>query len=175
MVRMRSAVQSCEVAQDLLHLPHMENKKAPQFTLLNQRGEKVSLKDELAQHNVLLYFYPKDMTPGCTIEGIGFSDRVKKFEKLNTRVFGVSADSVSRHEKFCKLSKLKIDLLSDEDKKVLEKYGVWIEKSMYGKKYMGISRESFLIGQNGKVLKHWPKVKPATHPDEVLDYLVELS
>ena len=135
----------------------MENKQAPKFTILNQRGEKVSLKQELEENMVLLYFYPKDMTSGCTLEGIGFS-----------------ADSVERHVKFCEKESLKIDLLSDEDKKVCDKYGVWIEKSMYGKKYMGISRESFLIGKNGKVIKHWSKVKPATHPDEVLEFISTL-
>lgn len=152
----------------------MENKRAPQFTLLNQKGEKISLKKELEKHRTLLYFYPKDMTSGCTTESIGFSDRIKKFEKAGVRVFGISADSVDRHLKFCEKESLEIDLLSDESKKVLEKYGVWIEKSMYGKKYMGISRESFLIGQDGKVLKHWNKVKPVSHPDEVLEYIHEL-
>ncbi len=152
----------------------MENKQAPKFTIPNQHGEKVSLTKELKQHMVLLYFYPKDMTSGCTLEGIGFSERIKKFKKAGVVVFGVSADSVDRHVKFCEKESLAIDLLSDEDKKVCEKYGVWIEKSMYGKKYMGISRESFLIGQNGKVIKHWSKVKPAIHPEEVLEYIHSL-
>ncbi len=149
----------------------MENKQAPRFTVSNQRGEKVSLTKELEKHMVLLYFYPKDMTPGCTLEGIGFSERIKKFEKLGVKVFGISADSVDRHAKFCEKESLAIDLLSDEDKKVCEKYGVWVEKSMYGKKYMGISRESFLIGKNGKVIRHWTKIKPATHPEEVLEFV----
>jgi len=149
----------------------MENKRAPAFTLENQKGEKVSLKRELEKNMVLLYFYPKDMTSGCTLEGIGFSDRAKAFEKAGVKVFGISADSVDRHAKFCEKESLKIDLLADIEKKVVEKYGVWVEKSMYGKKYMGISRESFLIGKNGKVLKHWNKVKPAVHPQETLDYI----
>jgi len=152
----------------------MENKKAPMFTLENQKGEKVSLKQELENNMVLLYFYPKDMTPGCTTEGIGFSDRVAKYKKAGVTVFGISADSIERHAKFCEKEFLKIDLLSDEDKQVCEKYGVWIEKSMYGKKYMGISRESFLIGKDGKVIKHWEKVKPVLHPDEVLEFVDSL-
>ncbi len=152
----------------------MENKNSPKFTLQNQRGEKVSLREELEKNMVLLYFYPKDMTSGCTLEGIGFSERKKKFEKLGVKIFGISADSVDRHAKFCEKESLKIDLLSDEDKKVCEKYGVWVEKSMYGKKYMGIARESFLIGQDGKVFKHWQKVKPAQHPQEVLEFVKTL-
>jgi len=152
----------------------MENKRAPAFTLLNQRGEKVSLKQELEKHMVFLFFYPKDMTSGCTTESIGFSDRLKKFEKAGVKIFGVSADSVDRHVKFCEKESLTVDLLSDESKKMIEKYGVWVEKSMYGKKYMGISRESFLIGQNGKVIKHWNKVKPVEHPQEVLEYIHSL-
>ena len=150
-----------------------EGKKAPAVSLPNQDGAKVSLKDFAGQEGVLLYFYPKDMTSGCTVESVGFSDMKRKFKNQSVTVLGVSKDSVERHSKFREKEGLKIDLLSDEAGKVLEKYGVWIEKSMYGKKYMGISRESFLIGKNGKVLKHWQKVKPANHPEEVLQYIKE--
>lgn len=151
-----------------------EGKVAPKFSLLNQKNEKVKLADFVGKENVLLYFYPKDMTSGCTLESIGFSNLKTKLKNQDVKIFGISKDSVESHEKFCKKEKLKIDLLSDVDGKVLEKYGVWIQKSMYGKKYMGISRESFLIGKNGKVLKHWAKVKPADHPQEVLDFVKNL-
>ncbi len=152
-----------------------EGKNAPKFTLPNQKNEKVKLSDFAGDQNVLLYFYPKDMTSGCTLESIGFSNLKTKLKNQDVKIFGVSKDSVERHKKFCEKESLKIDLLSDEEGKTLEKYGVWVEKSMYGKKYMGISRESFLIGKNGKVLKHWIKVKPADHPQEVLDFVKTLD
>lgn len=117
---------------------------------------------------VLLYFYPKDMTSGCTVEAQGFRDKWKELKKLGVTVLGVSTDSVASHKKFCDKENLNFPLLADEKKEVVAKYGVWVEKSMYGKKYMGIQRDSFLIGKDGKILKHYEKVKPAEHPDEVL-------
>ena len=143
------------------------------FTIKNQKGEDVTLSNELQDNHVLLYFYPKDMTPGCTLEGIGFSNLEKEFSKVGVKVFGLSADSVEKHQKFCEKESLGIDLLSDEDKAVCEMFDVWKEKSMFGKKYMGISRESFLLkkGSEFEVLKHWKTVKPATHPEQVLAYV----
>tara|TARA_B100000378_G_C18025984_1_gene405822 strand:- start:282 stop:734 length:453 start_codon:yes stop_codon:yes gene_type:complete len=146
-------------------------KNSTTFTLENQRGEKVKLSDELQKHKVLLYFYPKDMTPGCTTESIGFSKIKDELLEKGVKVFGISADDVSKHKKFCEKENLSIDLLADIDHEVAETYGVWQEKSMFGKKYHGISRESFLINQNGAIEKHWEKVKPLDHPQEVLDYV----
>ena len=148
----------------------LEGKKAPLFSLSNQDGKMISLKGYIGKGNVLLYFYPKDMTSGCTVEAIGFSELKAKLQKAGVTVFGISKDSVDRHKKFCEKENLKIDLLSDEVGNVLQKYGVWKEKTLYGRKYMGISRESFFIGKNGKVLKHWMKAQPKDHPDEVLAF-----
>lgn len=145
--------------------------KAKDFTLPNQLGESVTLSEVLKTHKVVLYFYPKDMTPGCTMEGIGFSQRQAQFEKVGVKVFGVSADSVKSHEKFCEKEKLGIDLLADEKSEVIKSFGVWQEKSMFGKKYMGISRESFLIGRDGEIIKHWKTVKPTEHPQQVLEFV----
>ena len=144
------------------------------FTLKNQDGEDVTLSQELKEKKALLYFYPKDMTPGCTLEGIGFSQLKDEFEEQGVKVFGISADSVEKHKSFCEKESFSIDLLSDENKKVLEMFGVWKEKNMFGKKYMGISRESFLIDQDMNILKHWKTVKPATHPEQVLAYTQKL-
>lgn len=153
-----------------------EGKKAPAFTLPNEKDEKVALKDILASgENVVLFFYPKDLTTGCTVEANGFSALKKKFSSAKTVVLGVSKDSVKQHVKFIDKENLSISLLSDESFKVLEKYNVWKEKSMYGRKYMGIMRETFLIGTDGRVLKHWQKVKPAGHAQEVLDCLKEIK
>lgn len=148
----------------------VEGKTAPDFTLPDQHGEAHTLSDYRGG-KVLLYFYPKDMTPGCTIEAEIFRDRIKDFAKKGVTVLGVSADSVVRHKKFCDKHDLPFTLLSDEDKQVVAQYGVYVEKSMYGKKYMGIQRDSFLIDEDGAVLKHYVKVKPAQHAQEVLDDL----
>lgn len=160
-----------------------EGKKASAFCLKNQNNEKICLKDfqkngkfgEKDGKKVLIYFYPKDLTSGCTLESVLFTKMKKKFENQNTVILGISKDTVELHQKFIKKERLKNDLLSDEEHKVLEKYGVWKEKSMFGKKYMGVMRESFLIDENGKVLKHFQKVKPATHPEEVLEFLKSLK
>ncbi|MCR4330271.1 MAG: thioredoxin-dependent thiol peroxidase [Patescibacteria group bacterium] len=144
------------------------HKKAPSFKLKDQDGVIRSLSDYKGQM-LLLYFYPKDMTPGCTIEAEVFRDLMKELIQEKVAVLGVSADSSARHKTFCDKHRLNFPLLSDEGKTVLQKYGVWVEKSMYGKKYMGIERESFLIDKNGIVVKHYEKVKPALHPQEVLN------
>lgn len=147
-----------------------EGSKAPQFTLKNQDGQKISLKDFLGK-KVVLYFYPKDMTSGCTKEACDFRDHIELFNNQNVVVLGVSADSIDLHKKFKSKYNLPFDLLSDDSKKVLEKYGVWKEKSMYGKKYFGIERTTFIIDENGRIKKIFPKVKVNGHVKEILEAL----
>ena len=145
----------------------MTVKKAPNFKLLDQDGNKKSLSDYSGQW-ILLYFYPKDMTPGCTTEAQCFRDRINDFQKLGVQVIGVSCDSVASHKKFATKHSLNFPLLADTEKTVVHAYGVWGEKSMYGKKYMGIMRDSFLIDPDGRIVKHYVKVKPGEHVEEVL-------
>ena len=145
-------------------------KKAPDFSLLDQDGKKVSLKNFKGK-NVVLYFYPKDNTSGCTKEACNFRDEFPKFKKSDSVILGVSPDSVSSHKKFADKYKLPFTLLSDEDKKVLEKYEVWKEKSMYGRKYMGVERTTFIIDENGKIKKIFNKVKVDGHNKEVMEAL----
>jgi peroxiredoxin Q/BCP len=146
-------------------------KAAPAFTLKDAAGNKVTLKD-FQGRNVVLYFYPKDDTPGCTKEACGFRDAWKEIQALNAVVLGVSADSAESHSKFTAKYGLPFTLLSDPDRKVMEKYGAYGEKVMYGKKTMGVIRSTVWIGPDGKVKKHWAKVRDAaTHPDEVLEAL----
>lgn len=149
-----------------------EGSKAPAFTLPNQDGKKVSLKDFLGK-KVVLYFYPKDMTSGCTKEACDFRDHMKLFNNKDVVVLGVSPDSVQSHKKFQEKYNLPFDLLSDETKKVLEKYGVWKEKSMYGKKYFGVERTTFIIDEKGKIKKIFPRVKVEGHVKQVLEALEE--
>ncbi len=144
-----------------------EGNKAPAFTLPSSSGKNVSLKDFLGS-KVVLYFYPKDMTPGCTTEARNFRDMYKKFKDKNTVILGVSPDSVERHIKFIEKENLPFELLSDEDHKVAEKYGVWKEKSMYGRKYMGIERSTFLIDEEGRIIKIYRKVSVKGHCEGVL-------
>ena len=144
--------------------------KAPEFSLVADSGEKVSLKDYKGK-KVILYFYPKDMTSGCTQEACDFRDNIKKFEKKNTVVIGVSPDDTKSHNKFKDKYELPFTLLSDESKKMLLDYGVWQEKSMYGRKYMGVVRTTFIIDENGKIEKIFEKVKVPGHIDELLDSL----
>ena len=150
-----------------------EGNKAPAFKLKNQDGETISLND-LKGKPVVLYFYPKDNTSGCTKEACNFRDEFPKFRKIKAEIIGVSADSVESHKKFADKYKLPFNLLSDEKKEVLEKYGVWQEKSMYGKKYMGIVRTTFVIGSDGKIKKIFPKVKVDNHNKEVMEALKEI-
>ena len=147
-----------------------EGKKAPAFKLLDQDGKAHSLKDYLGQ-KVVLYFYPKDNTPGCTTEACSFRDEFSAFKKSNTVILGVSADAVKSHKNFSEKFSLPFPLLSDESKEVLEKYGVWKEKSMYGKKYLGIERTTVVIDETGNVKKIFPKVKVTGHTEEVLEAL----
>ncbi|MBD3331957.1 thioredoxin-dependent thiol peroxidase [candidate division GN15 bacterium] len=149
-------------------------KKAPAFTLSNQDGDKVKLSD-LAGQWVVLYFYPKDNTPGCTTEACDFTDSLKDFEKLNATVLGVSPDSVESHQKFIDKQNLKITLLSDPDKKVLEKYGAWGTKKMYGKETRGVIRSTFLIDPKGKIAHRWSNVRAKGHVAKVHEKLAELA
>jgi len=144
--------------------------KAPSFELMSDEGKKVSLKD-FAGKKVVLYFYPRDNTPGCTKEACSFSENNKKLQKAGAVVIGISADSVASHQNFKGKYKLGFTLLSDPDKEVIQKYGVWQEKSMYGKKFMGIVRTTFLINEQGKIAHIFPKVKVDGHTEEVLNRL----
>ena len=144
-----------------------EGARAPAFTLPTDGGGKIALKD-LKGEIVVLFFYPKDDTPGCTKEAIGFSESVSRFEAAGATVIGVSKDSVAKHDKFKSKHDLAVTLASDEEGKVLDKYGVWVEKNMYGRKYMGIERSTFVIDGGGKIQHIWRKVKVPGHVDAVL-------
>lgn len=144
-----------------------EGDKAPAFTTATSGGGKVSLSDYKGK-NVILYFYPKDDTPGCTKEACAFRDHWADFKKKGAVVLGVSTDKVKAHDKFVEKYKLPFTLLSDEDKKIVDAYGVWGPKTFMGMKYTGTYRVTFLIGPDGKIKKIWPKVKPAEHAEEVL-------
>lgn len=145
----------------------MNVKFAKDFKLVDQ-NEKIHSLSEYKDKFVLLYFYPKDMTPGCTIEAKKFRDNIEELEKFGVQVLGVSPDSVELHKKFAEKHGLNFPILSDVDKKVINQFGVWVEKSMFGKKYMGVQRDSFLIGKNLEILRHYSKVNPLKHIDEVL-------
>jgi len=152
-------------------MPIQEGKAAPAFKLADADGTRVALKD-FAGKNVIVYFYPKDDTPGCTKEACGFRDGWKDLQKLGAAVIGISADSGESHKKFAAKYKLPFTLLSDPDRAVMEAYGAWGEKVMYGKKVMGVIRSTVWIGPDGKVKKHWARVREAaTHPDEVIEAL----
>ena len=142
-----------------------EGDKAPEFPGLK----------ELKGKNVVLYFYPKDDTPGCTIEACGFRDSFKEIEELGAVILGVSPDPLESHGKFIAKFSLPFPLLSDEDKKICRDYGVWVEKFMYGKKYMGVARSTFVINKEGKIAKVFEKVTPQGHEAEILAALKELS
>lgn len=148
--------------------------KAPDFLLPASNGQTVSLTDFKGKKNVVLYFYPKDDTPGCTVQACGFRDSIKNIESRDTIVLGVSPDKIASHEKFIKKFGLPFLLLSDEDHKMSTAYGVWVEKSMYGRKYMGIERTTFVIDKAGKIIKVFEKVKPQGHNEEILQVLKSL-
>lgn len=145
-----------------------EGSKAPDFSLDTDGGGKVRLSD-LKGRTVVLYVYPKDDTSGCTVEALAFSALRKKFEAAGATVIGVSPDPVQSHDRFKAKHNLSIVLAADPDRKMLERYGVWVEKSMYGRKYMGAERATFLIDPQGKVARVWRKVKVAGHAEEVLE------
>ncbi len=140
---------------------------APDFTLPRDGGASVTLS-ALRPGKVVLYFYPKDDTPGCTLEAQDFNTRLAEFTAAGATVIGISKDSVKSHDKFCKKHGLGIVLASDEARQTCEDYGVWVEKSMYGRTYMGIERSTFLIDGAGRVARVWPKVSVKGHADEVL-------
>jgi peroxiredoxin Q/BCP len=145
----------------------MEGKKAPDFTLKDDSGATVKLS-ALKGNKVVLYFYPKDDTPGCTKEACSFRDGFKEIQKKGAIVLGVSPDSVESHKKFKEKFHLNFQLLSDDQKKVVNAYGVWKQKSLYGRKYMGVERTTFVIDEEGRIKKTFPKVKVDGHYEEVL-------
>jgi peroxiredoxin Q/BCP len=144
-----------------------EGDPAPDFTAPTNGGGTVSLADFRGKH-VVLYFYPKDDTPGCTKEACAFRDRIGALKRKGAVVLGVSVDSPKSHNKFVKKFKLPFTLVSDEDRKIVQAYGVWGEKSFMGRKYLGTHRVTFLIGPDGRIKRIWPKVKPDEHVEEVL-------
>jgi peroxiredoxin Q/BCP len=148
--------------------------KAPDFCLKNQNDDNVCLKD-FAGNWVITYFYPKDNTSGCTIEARNFSQSVKEFEKHNAKIIGISPDSSDSHKKFEEKQQLSITLLSDSKHEVLEKYGVWKPKKLYGKEFMGVIRSTFLIDPKGNISYIWPKVKVDGHIDDVMNKLKEMQ
>ena len=148
--------------------------RAPAFTLVSDEESKVRLAD-LKGRPVVLYFYPKDDTPGCTREACAFRDRQAALKKLGAVVLGVSTDSIESHEKFRDKHRLNFPLLADEDHAVAEKYGAWREKNLYGKKSMGIQRSTFLIDSGGKVARVWRRVNVDGHDEEVLEALAEIK
>ncbi|WP_457679071.1 thioredoxin-dependent thiol peroxidase [Thermovibrio sp.] len=149
-------------------------KEAPLFCLPDEEGKEVCLKDFRGKW-VVLYFYPKDNTPGCTKEALGFSELLPKFEKLNATVIGISPDSVESHRKFKEKKRLKVKLLSDENKEVVNAYGVWQKKKNFGREYFGVVRTTYLIDPEGKVAYLWKRVKVKGHPEAVLEKLKELK
>jgi peroxiredoxin Q/BCP len=144
-----------------------EGDVAPEFSAATNGGGTVSLAD-FKGRNVILYFYPKDDTPGCTKEACAFRDHFAEFKKRGAAVLGVSTDSAKSHDRFVEKFKLPFTLLADEDKQIVEAYGVWGEKRFMGRKYLGTHRVTFLIGPDGRIKKVWPRVKPEEHAQEVL-------
>ncbi|MEY3112392.1 MAG: hypothetical protein RJA85_39 [Pseudomonadota bacterium] len=149
-----------------------ENSKAPNFKLPSSNNKNFEINKSFDQY-LVIYFYPRDNTPGCTSEAKDFTKLYKEFKKLNCEIFGISKDSVESHKKFISKFKIPFQLLSDEKIIALKKYGAWGEKSMYGKKFMGIKRTTVLINQKGKIIKIWNNVKVKDHAKEVLSCLKE--
>ncbi len=147
------------------------NKKAPNFILFDQNNKKIELNN--LKSNLILFFYPKDNTPGCTKEAISFSKYKKKLNSLDYHIFGISKDSIKKHQGFIVKQDLTIDLLSDENENTCENYGVWVEKNMYGRKYFGIERTTLLINKKKIITKIWNKVKVTNHVEEVIKYIEE--
>ena len=147
-------------------------KKAPDFELPASNGETVKLSDYRGK-NVVVYFYPKDMTPGCTTEACDFRDHHKSFEELDAVILGISPDPVNRHEKFIEKYDLPFLLLADEAHKVAEDYGVWVLKKNFGKEYMGIERSTFVVDKEGNIAKEWRKVRVKGHVEEALQFIKE--
>lgn len=150
------------------------NEKAPEFCLKNQNGQDVCLKD-FKGNWVVLYFYPKDNTPGCSLEAKDFTHYVKEFENQGAKIIGISPDSSDSHKKFEKNHNLTLNLLSDPDHETLKNYGAWKPKKMYGKEFMGVTRSTFLIDPKGNIVHIWPKVQVIGHVKEVMNKLIELK
>ena len=151
-----------------------ENTKAPNFNLLSTANKKYSLNDSLGKY-LVLYFYPKDDTPGCTLETNEFNKLLSKFKKLQCEVYGISKDSLKSHYKFKDKYKIKFDLLADEELKVLKKYKVWKKKQFMGREFMGVVRTTYLLDKKGQILKVWNNVKAKDHADEVLETLKNIT
>ncbi len=145
------------------------------ISVKNQKGEGVRLSDYLNDEYLVIYFYPKDNTSGCTKEACSFRDNDDELKKLGARVIGISKDSADSHVKFIDKNSLNFDLLADEDLELNKAFGVWVEKSMYGKKYMGTQRATFIANKNGEIVKVWETVKPVGHAEEVLQFIKDLS
>jgi len=146
--------------------------KAPDFSTTDQSGKKITLKDYRGK-KVVLYFYPKDDTPGCTKEACAFRDHFAEFKQLGVEVLGVSVDTEKSHKSFAEKFKLPFTLLADTDKKIVSAYGVWGEKSMYGRKYMGTNRVTYLVNESGYIAAVFPKVKPQEHAEEILALIAQ--
>ena len=147
--------------------------KVPNFSLPDQNGQVHNINDYKGRW-VIVYFYPKDLTPGCTTEACNFQDALPDFTSIDAVIFGISKDSVDKHKKFADKYNLHFNLLSDENSNVCEQFGVWQKKSMYGKEYMGIVRSTFIVNPDGKIVKVYPKVKVKEHHTEILNDLKEL-
>ncbi len=145
-----------------------EGDKIPSFSVQNSKGDTIT-NDNIKGKKVILYFYPKDDTSGCTKEAQSFTEHKPEFDKKNIEIYGISKDSVKKHEKFCAKYEFQHELLSDENSSLCEDFGVWKEKSMYGKKYMGIVRSTFLVDENGTIIKSWENVKVPGHVENVLE------
>ena len=171
----RSAPRKSPAKSEAAASAALEGRRAPAFELADADGNRVALKDLCARGNVVLYFYPKDMTPGCTMEACSFRDNAAALRKLGATVVGVSGDSTASHAKFREKQSLNFPLLSDPDHKVASAYGVYAMKSLYGRKFMGIVRSTFVIDKSGVVRKVFPKVKVNGHTEEVIDALKALS
>ena len=151
-----------------------ENTKAPNFNLPSTANKKYSLNDSIGKY-LVLYFYPKDDTPGCTIETNEFNKLLSKFKKLECDVYGISKDSLKSHDKFKEKYKIKFDLLADEELKVLKKYKVWKKKKFMGREFMGVVRTTYLIDKKGRIIKVWNNVKAKDHAKEVLESLQQIT
>ena len=151
-----------------------ENTKAPNFNLPSTSNKKYSLNDSIGKY-LVLYFYPKDDTPGCTIETNEFNKLLSKFKKLECEVYGISKDSLKSHDKFKEKYKIKFDLLADEELKVLKKYKVWKKKKFMGREFMGVVRTTYLIDKKGRIIKVWNNVKAKDHAKEVLESLQQIT
>ncbi|MBS4205768.1 thioredoxin-dependent thiol peroxidase [Lederbergia citrea] len=149
------------------------NEKAPDFRLPASNGEEIALADFQGKKHIVLYFYPKDMTPGCTTQACDFRDMHADFSALDAVILGVSPDPLNKHEKFVEKHGLPFLLLVDENHEAAEKYGVWKLKKMFGKEYMGIERSTFIIDKEGKLVKEWRKVKVKRHVEEALEFIKE--